>query len=123
MSAYKAHCLTLVIVDKDNEDFVEKSFAGTYFCRKVHYVPMTKEKQIQYFLSVMDQYKIDADRDAVGNLLRDLLKERSCSQKDHQIIRRRRRKRMPMKQNGSFHFCTRRKPAAISALRKAVSAS
>ena len=86
MSAYKAHCLTLVIVDKDNEDFVEKSFAGTYFCRKVHYVPMTKEKQIQYFLSVMDQYKIDADRDAVGNLLRDLLKERSCSQKEFSVL-------------------------------------
>lgn len=86
MSAYKAHCLTLVIVDKDNEDFVEKSFAGIYFFRKVHYVPMTKEKQIQYFLSVMDQYKIDADRDAVGSLLRDLLKDRSCSQKEFSVL-------------------------------------
>ena len=86
MSAYKAHCLTLVIVDKDNEDFVEKSFAGTHFCRKVHYVPMTKEKQIQYFLSVMDQYKIDADRDAVGSLLGDLLKGHSCSQKEFSVL-------------------------------------
>ena len=86
MSAYKAHCLTLVIVDEDNEDFVEKSFAGTHFCRKVHYVPMTKEKQIQYFLSVMDQYKIDADRDAVGSLLGDLLKGHSCSQKEFSVL-------------------------------------
>jgi hypothetical protein len=86
MSAYKAHCLTLVIVDEDNEDFVEKSFAGTHFCRKVHYVPMTKEKQIQYFLSVMDQYKIDADRDAVGSLLGDLLKGHSCSEKEFSVL-------------------------------------
>ena len=86
MSAYKAHCLTLVIGDEDNEDFVEKSFAGTHFCRKVHYVPMTKEKQIQYFLSVMDQYKIDADRDAVGSLLGDLLKGHSCSQKEFSVL-------------------------------------
>ena len=86
MSAYKAHCLTLVIVDEDNEDFVEKSFAGTYFCRKVHYVPMTKEMQIQYFLSVIDQYKIDADRDAVGSLLGDLLKGHSCSQKEFSVL-------------------------------------
>ena len=34
----------------------------------------------------MDQYKIDADRDAVGNLLRDLLKERSCSQKEFSVL-------------------------------------
>lgn len=86
MNAYKAHSLTLVIVDKDNEDFVEKSFAGTYFYRKVRYVPMTKEKLIQYFLSVMDQYQIDADRDAVGSLLTDLLKDRSCSQKEFSVL-------------------------------------
>ena len=47
---------------------------------------MTKEMQIQYFLSVIDQYKIDADRDAVGSLLRDLLKERSCSQKEFSVL-------------------------------------
>jgi hypothetical protein len=86
MSAYKAHCLTLVIVDKDNGDIVEKSFAGTYFCRKVSYVPMTKEELIQYFLTVMDQYKIDVDKDAVRSSLKDLLKERSCSQKELSVL-------------------------------------
>lgn len=86
MNAYKAHSLTLVIVDEDNEDFVEKSFAGTYFYRKVRYVPMSKDKLIQYFLSVMDQYQIDADRDAVGSLLTDLLKDRSCSQKEFSVL-------------------------------------
>jgi hypothetical protein len=86
MSAYKAHCLTLVIVDKDNGDVVEKSFAGTYFCRKVSYVPMTKEELIQFFLTVMDQYKIDVDKDAVRSSLKDLLKERSCSQKELSVL-------------------------------------
>jgi hypothetical protein len=86
MSAYKAHCLTLVIVDKDNGDVVEKSFSGTYFCRKVSYVPMTKEELIQYFLTVMDQYKIDADKAAVRGSLKDLLKERSCSQKELSVL-------------------------------------
>lgn len=86
MSAYKAHCLTLVIVDKDNGNVVEKSFAGTYFCRKVSYVPMTKEELIQYFLTVMDQYKIDADKAAVRGSLKDLLKERSCSQKELSVL-------------------------------------
>ena len=86
MSAYKAHCLTLTIVDEDNEDIVEKSFAGTYFCRKVRYVPMTKEGMIQYFLTVMDQYKIDVDKDVVRSSLKDILKDRSCSQKEVSVL-------------------------------------
>jgi hypothetical protein len=86
MSAYKAHCLTLTIVDEDNEDIVEKSFAGTYFCRKVRYVPMTKEGMIQYFLTVMDQYKIDMDKDVVRSSLKDILKDRFCSQKEVSVL-------------------------------------
>lgn len=47
---------------------------------------MTKEELIQYFLTVMDQYKIDVDKDAVRSSLKDLLKERSCSQKELSVL-------------------------------------
>lgn len=87
VASYKAHTLVFVIVDADTREAVTDTLKGNYFIRQLSFTPLTDDEKAEYFLSVLENFDIQVDRDKVRDaLLQRLAGPDQCTRRDLSLL-------------------------------------